>query len=780
MDSGFTPTTVKSEARKGHSSPHNAIVSLNFPKQIGQLISKNVLPEIAVITTYPPRECGIATYSKDLVHSLSEKFGNAFDVSICPLETEGIRHTYDQDIRHSLNTESALDFLQAAYTINSNPRIGAVLIQHEFGLFQQNEQCFIEFLDHMDKPVIITFHTVLPNPSKELKLKVSNMAALCESIIVMTHTSAEILIKDYAISVEKIQVIAHGTHLIEYGNRDTLKIKHNLEGRTVLSTFGLLGPGKSIETTLNALPHIIDNTPDVIFLIIGRTHPTLLKEQGEAYRNFLGDRVRDQDLEDYVRFIDKFVPLETLLEYLQLTDIYLFTSKDPNQAVSGTFAYALSCGCPIVSTPIPHALEVLQNGSGTTFDFENSLELGQNVIDLLNDEERRVKMSLNGMHTTAASAWQNAAIAHAKIFEEVSKKTFSLTYQLPKIDLKHLKKMTTNVGIIQFSQINRPDIESGYTLDDNARALIAVCQHYQLTRDEYDLKYIRLYFDFIFCCFRHDGKFLNYVNKEYQFTDQNTQVNLDDACGRAIWALGYLLHISRVLPPEFDIVKGKAQFVFENSVSAMLDVTSPRAMAFIIKGIYYYSSIDDRICLKGAIETFADKLVWQFKLESDKDWHWFENGLTYGNSVIPHALLMAYSLKLKPEYRKVAKNSFDFLISKIFKDGMISVISNKKWHYRGQGSNQTFQGGEQPIDVAYTVLALRFFHKIFPLHGYDQLMEHAFAWFLGKNHLQQMVYNPCTAGCHDGLELSNVNLNQGAESTVSYLMARMAFEDLND
>lgn len=366
MDSGFTSTTEKSGAQKRRSTQPKSILSLNVPKQIRQLISNNDLAEIALITTYPPRECGIATYSKDLVQSLSKKFGNVFDVKICPLETKGVRHSYDQDMQHSLNTESALDFLQAAYTINMNNRIGAVLIQHEFGLFQQNEQSFNEFLDYIDKPVIITFHTVLPNPSKELKLKVSKMAALCECIIVMTRTSAKILIEQYAISAEKIKVIAHGTHLIEYGNHDLLKMKHNLEGRTVLSTFGLLGPGKSIETTLNALPNIIDNTPDVIFLIIGRTHPTLLKEKGETYRNFLGDRVRQLGLEDHVRFIDEFVPLETLLEYLQLTDIYLFTSKDPNQAVSGTFAYALSCGCPIVSTPIPHAVEVLQNGSGTT------------------------------------------------------------------------------------------------------------------------------------------------------------------------------------------------------------------------------------------------------------------------------------------------------------------------------------------------------------------------------------------------------------------------------
>src|SRR5690606_26400049 len=510
---------------------------------------KNDLTEILCLTTYPPKECGIATYSQDLHNALKKTFGDSFQFTIYPLVSEKSNPVYPKEIQNVLNTDYALDFLQAAHYINSNKKIGLVLIEHEFGLFHNNEQSFYEFIGYLEKPVVVTFHTVLPGPSPELRSKVNTIASFSAGIIVMTRASADILIREYGISPEKITVIAHGTHLIEYNNRNILKIEYGLKGRTVLSTFGLLGPGKSIETTLDALPGIIKKYPKVIFLIIGKTHPTLIKEEGgDLYREFLKQKVDTLNLGDHVRFIDQFVPLNNLLEYLQLTDIYLFTSKDPNQAVSGTFAYALSCGCPIISPPIPHAVEVLKNGAGTVFDFQDPRQLQRKVLNLLDNTVKRNKMRLNGLHTASVSAWENVAIAHIRVFEKILENAIPLKYQKPPINLKHLKKMTTQMGIIQFSTVNEPDIESGYTLDDNARALIAFCQHFKLTADPSDIKYIYRYFNFIVRCFRHDGTFLNCVDKECRFTDENTLINLEDARGRAIWALGYFLSISGLLP----------------------------------------------------------------------------------------------------------------------------------------------------------------------------------------------------------------------------------------
>ncbi len=733
--------------------------------------------EIAFLTSYPPRECGIATYSKDLERALSEKFGHSFALKVLPIESKSERHKYHQGVEHVLNTDNALDFLKASYRINSDPNVGLVLIQHEFGLFKDNENAFLEFLEFLDKPVAITFHTILPEPTPGLKRNVQRMSSLSDAIIVMTQTSAEILVRTYGVRADKITVIPHGTHLVLYENKDFLKEKYGLSGKKVLSTFGLLGPGKSIETTLRALPDIIAEFPETVFLIIGRTHPTVVKEEGEVYRDFLEDKIHALGITDHVRFVNEFVPLAELLEYLQLTDIYLFTSKDPNQAVSGTFSYALSCGCPVISTPIPHALEVLQNEAGIVFDFEDSGQLGRAVVQLLGNDEARHKLSLNGLNTSATSAWENAAIAHAKIFGKLGK-GIRLNYRKPPIELKHIKRMTTVVGIIQFSSINHPDIETGYTLDDNARALIALCQHYQITGAPSDLKYIKIYFNFIQSCFRPDGKFLNYVDKEYQFTEQNDFENLEDACGRAVWALGYLLSVAEQFPKAYRGIEDRARFIFEEAIKQMEDVHSTRSMAFVIKGLYYYNRTSDRKCVNDMVTKFADRLVQMYRHEAKADWNWFESYLTYGNAALPHALLMAYTMTLNGDYRKIARDAFDFLLSKILTGNSIRVISNKNWLKSHETLDKGFKGGEQPVDVAYTILALGFFHRIFPDCGYDIKMEGAFDWFLGENALHQTLYNPCTGGCYDGLELHNVNLNQGAESTLSYLLARMAFEDI--
>jgi len=327
--------------------------------------------------------------------------------------------------------------------------------------------------------------------------------------------------------------------------------------------------------------------------------------------------------------------------------------------------------------------------------------------------------------------------------------------------------MTTEFGMFQFSKLNRPDPNSGYTLDDNARALIALCQDYKLTRDIEDLKYINIYLNFISYCIDDDGKFKNYVDVDKNFTPQNNSVNLEDSSGRAIWALGYLVSLAPMLPSNFT---KKAEALFRKAMLQTEKMHSTRAMAFIIKGLYYFNrqvkDLDNQIYIK----IFADRLVQMYKHESSINWKWFESYLTYANSVLPEALLCAYAVTNKEEYKEIARESFDFLLDNTFSDNSIKVISNKSWHIKGQDKHSY---GEQPIDVAYTILALRKFHDIFKDEEYLNKMEIAFNWFLGNNHLKQIIYNPCTGGCFDGLEENNVNLNQGAESTLSYLMARL-------
>jgi glycosyltransferase involved in cell wall biosynthesis len=731
------------------------------------------LPELLCISSYPPRECGIATYSHDLVVALKNKFEKSFKINICAIELKDEKHLYPKEVKYILETNNPESYIELAKKINENETIQMILIQHEFGLFNNNETDFIQFLEQLNKPIAIAFHTVLPNPNETLKKLVKSINDVVKSIIVMTNTSAKILTNDYGIKAEKIAVIPHGTHLVAHLDKDILKEKYDLIGRKVLATFGLLSSGKCIETTISALRIIVKRYPNVLFLVIGKTHPNVIKEEGELYRNTLESQIKTLHLEHNVKFINQYLPLPDLLEYLQLTDIYLFTSKDRNQAVSGTFSYALSCGCPIISTPIPHAKEVLQNETGIIVDFENPKQLARKVIELLENEAYCSQISVNAIHKLAPTAWENSAIAHAILFEDISGNTLHLEYKLPEVNLNHLEKLTTDYGMIQFSIINQPDIESGYTLDDNARALVAMCKHFEISKSQTDFAYIKLYFNFIKHCLHDEGYFLNYVDKKKNFTKQNSETNLSDSNGRAIWALGYLISLSDILPQ--DLIE-EAKGVMRLSLSNVLNIHSPRAMAFIIKGIYYSNKKFKSRSNLMLIKHLADKLVQMYKHEANDKWQWYESYLTYGNSILPEAMLCAYLTTNNNAYKEIAVDSFDFLLSKIFTEDSIKVISNKGWMHNGEEISKEKIGGEQPIDVAYTIMALSKFYDALNDEKYLKKMKIAFNWFLGKNHLNHIIYNPCTGGCYDGLEEDYINLNQGAESTVSYLMARLTLE----
>lgn len=746
--------------------PYNSLIE-QLAAQSQQLEDRMILPEILVITTYPPRQCGIATYSQDLIKALNDHYVDSFDIKVCALENQHERHTYDDPaVKYVLNVSDPESYNDLAKVINEDENIKIVLMQHEFGLVHESVSNFNFFINDIQKPLAVVFHTVLPGPNDELRSNVQHILDRADSLIVMTNNAADILVRDYIVNKDKITVIPHGTHLVGNNDPEALKKKYGFEGRTVLSTFGLLSAGKSIETTLDALPKVVKERPDVLFLIIGKTHPTVALNEGEVYRDSLIAKIAEHGIENNVKFINKYVDLNELLEYLQLTDIYLFTSKDPNQAVSGTFSYALSCGCPIISTPIPHAKEVLAGETGITFDFGNSEQLADAINTLLNDDQLRKTMVLNGLHKIIHTAWENSAVDHALLLARTAG-GLKLQYRNPEVNLSHIKAMTTDFGMLQFSQLGKPDPASGYTIDDNARAMIAMGQYYKRYKDPSALKYISTYLNYIDFCQSGDGRFKNYVDVNKNFTPQNDNENLEDSSGRAMWALGYIVSLGNILPEE---ISKKAEGMFQKSLSLTKKIYSTRAMAFVIKGLYYYNRrVKDADTLI-YIKMFADRLVQMYRHEADEEWQWFEGYLTYANSVLPEALLLCYAMTGNETYKAIAKESFDFLLSQTFDENSIKIISNRSWLQRG-GKRERY--GEQPIDVAYTILALRKFHDIFKEEEYLNKMEIAFNWFLGNNHLQQIIYNPCTGGCFDGLEEHNVNLNQGAESTVSYLMARL-------
>jgi len=724
--------------------------------------------EIVFLSTFPPRACGIAAYTTDLMTAISDQFLQAYSHVPIPIENDDERLSYDFMSDHVLNISDDDSFGILLAYLNRSDKIDLVFIQHEFGLFRSQSERFQEWLSQIEKQVIVTFHTVLPCPDKKLFKEVNAIAEACAKLVVMTYHSADILTSDYQINPDKVIVIQHGTHLTPATDKNEIRERFDLKGRKVLSTFGLLGPGKSIETTLEALPKIVEKAPEVIFLILGVTHPTLFQSEGERYRLVLEELVDTYGIAENVRFVNHFLSTEDLLSYLLVTDVYLFTSKDPLQAVSGTFAYALSSGCPIVSTPIPHVCEVLKEDMGIIIDFNAPLQLASAVNQILDDTVRLDRIRHINIQKTVATSWPNVAIAHMELFEDLIGGGRKVIYSLPPVNLDHVLRMTTDIGMVQFADISSPDLESGYALDDNARALIAILHHYKSYQADEDLALIQTYLYFIARCLQEDGTFLNYVDKQGRFTEQNEQENLEDANGRAIWALGELLGMAQLLPEAFTKIAGD---LMERASVNFLRYYSTRSMAFIMKGL---SCVADR-SYHAQLDILAARLAAMFGHESRDGWHWYEPYLTYGNSCIPEAMLCAYEVTGKPEYKVIAYKSFEFLLGQVMADDEIHVVTNKGWAHRGKPRNDC-RGGEQPIDVAYTIIALDRFYRIDHDNRYQEMLVTSFEWFLGRNHIRQHVYNPVTGGCFDGLEEKVVNINQGAESTLSYLMARLIMD----
>jgi glycosyltransferase involved in cell wall biosynthesis len=727
--------------------------------------------KIVFLSTFPPTQCGIATYTQDTIKGITDVFGKSITCEICDLVDKPKAKSTQA---YTLNTKDKEDYARVAKEINQDKAVKLVHIQHEFGLFGGNYGDYLlEFLNTVKKPVTYTFHSVIPNPNNELKTFVQLLLSYSNSVFVMTNQSKDILINDYNIKEEIITCVPHGTHIVIYETPAKAKEKFNIEDRLVLSTFGLLGEGKNIETGLRALPKIIKNTPNVLYLIIGKTHPNLIVDGVDAYRDRLEGMVKELKIENNVRFINQYLDTDELLDYLKATDIYMFTSKDPNQAVSGTFSYAMSCACPIVASKIPHTVEVLTSDSGILVDIGQEEQFADAAIKLLSDEELRLEMGIQAFRKTRASSWENAAIAHMNTYKELMENTSEVKFTYPSIQLAHIKKMTTDLGIIQFSKISVPDISSGYTLDDNARALVAFCLHYKLTEDKADLPYILIYLDFIERCQKPKGNFMNYVDENNrEHIEQNAEVNLEDSNSRAIWALGTAISMQDILP---EALVNKASKCFLNSLKWAETIQSPRSIGFATKGLYLYHSTIPNLYVAAIIQKLNAKLLSNYEIHATKNWKWFENYMTYANGILPESMLYAYLVTNKPIYKKVAIESLDFLSSKMFTDKGFKVISNNGWYHK---DTEPQDYGEQPIDVSYTIQTFNAFYNAFKTPEYKQQMKTAFNWFLGKNHLNQIMYNPISGGGYDGLEKENVNLNQGAESTICYLTARLLMENL--
>jgi len=726
-------------------------------------------PIIVFMGTYPPRECGIASFTKDLLQSSRKFLDKHISCKVAALNHTPLdHHVYPSEVQWEINQENAQEYKAFAETLNNDPLVTGVIVQHEYGIYGgKHGENILEFIEHCKKPILVTLHTVLPKPTPKMKEITSRIIKQSDIIVVLTENSRKILAKVYPFSMGKVYVIPHGIHNTDFSSTEKAKKRLKFTNSTILLTFGLLSRGKGIEYVIQALPEIIKSHPSVLYAIVGETHPAVRRKEGERYRLKLTKLILELGLTDHVKFYDQYLELDDLIEFLKATDIYISTSINPHQAVSGTLSYALGTGRAVISTAFAQAREIITPENGRLVPIKDPQAITVAVQDLLSDQDRLKTMHKNAYDSTRSMLWSNVAKEYSDLMKQLV---------LPPINVKSLAKMTDEFGLFQFATYDKPNKKFGYTLDDNARALV-VCS--QLIAQHLNQKglmgFVTKYLAFIEHCQNADGTFINYIDHgSKEPSVQNTTEDLSEATARAMWALSEVMKNSE-LPSS---VREKAKQLFLLSIAKVKNISYPRPQAFIIKAFVNIGSLlpsvreEIPLLIKQYTKSLADNL----HEHSDSTWHWFEDLLAYNNGILCEGLLLGGAYLKNQTYIDLGISSLQFLIDHTFSKNMYIPIGNAHWYYRN-GERSYFD--QQPEDPASMILALFSAYKLTSYQSYKNLAHQCFSWYLGNNSIHVPLYTYETGGCYDGLEPDRVNLNQGAESLVSYLLARLALTEID-
>ncbi len=738
--------------------------------------------KLAYIGTYPPRECGIGTFTRNLYNSMvinNETIKDSIEGFIVAMNDHDQTYNYPEEVKFTIRQEHQRDYLSAVKFINLS---GADLciLEHEFGIFGGQDGVYILSLIHrLEIPLIVTLHTIIKSPSYNQKAILVEICRMANKIVVMSHKAIEFLTSIYNIEKEKIVFIEHGVPDFQFSHVQS-KEEFNLENKKVLLTFGFIGRNKGIETVIKALPKVIEKYPDVLYMVLGKTHPNVLRYSGEEYRNYLQHLVKSLNLNDHVFFLNEYINQKELFKYLSASDIYITPYTNEAQITSGTLSYAIGVGSAVVSTPYWHASELLADGRGKLFDFNDSDGLSAVLLELLDNPEElknfRKKAYDYGRKITWPKTGEKYVAVANKILEDkpnvLLKKEITLDpLILPPFSLAHIKRLTDDTGIIQHANFGIPNLKEGYCLDDNARALLMVLMAYRQKKNTLALDLSPIYLSYINYMQNKDGTFRNFLSFNRSFLDE---AGSEDSFGRTIWALGYLLGNA---PNDAYYQTGRS--IFFNASPNFEKLQSVRGIANTIVGISYYLMVnpsDDSMIER--LRSLSFKLIKQYEENSIADWKWFEPLLAYDNGMIPLALLhSAYILK-DSKITSTAIETMNFLTEITLKDGYFSAIGNEKWYSKG-GERSLF--AQQPVDTLAMVLM---YHQAFHLTQDKEYLTKLFAcfmWFLGENDLRMNLFDFETEGCCDGFESYGVNRNQGAESSLSYLISHLtvllAFEE---
>jgi len=732
--------------------------------------------KIALIGNYLPRQCGIATFTADLRASLAVEnpTGECWVIAMNDVP-QGYR--YPEQVRFEINQRVLPDYRLAADFLNMN-QVEVVCLQHEFGIFGgENGVHVLDLIGNLRMPLVTTLHTVLKSPTAGQLAITKRIAQLSDRLVVMSLGAMQILHEVYGVPEAKIVHIHHGIPDAPFWDPNYFKDQYGIEGRKVLMTFGLLSPGKGIETMIDALPAIVSRHPETVYIVLGATHPHVIKAQGETYRLKLQGRARELGVGDHLIFHNRFVNLKELCEYLGATDIYVSPYPNAEQIVSGTLAYALGCGKAIVSTPYSYAEEMLADGRGRLVPFKDSKALARQVIDLFDNDLERHAMRKRAYAYGRNMIWKEVARQYLGVFNEVKQdrercprpvfhaKTLNVSpRELPQPKLDHIIRMTDDVGILQHANFIIPNRYHGYCTDDNARALIAILLARDIIPDTEGITNLACtYISFLHHAFNEDtGRFRNFMGYDRRWLEE---IGSEDSHGRAIWGLGEAV----ALAPSAEI-RLAAQALFEKAVAALPGFSFPRAWAFALKGLHtYLSRFSGDSEVRRIHEILTHKIFNKYLETADDDWPWIEDQLTYANGKIAQAMILSGRSMGRSDILQAGLRSLKWLLEvQTDPKGHFVPVGNNGWYPRG-GSKARFD--QQPIEALNMIEACL---EAFESTGDQKWISHAqkcFEWFLGCNDLNMSLYDHKTGGCCDGLQADGPNQNQGAESTLVCLLS---------
>ncbi|AKB21879.1 glycosyltransferase family 4 protein [Methanosarcina sp. WH1] len=749
---------------------------------------------VLFIGTYVPKECGIATFTFDLLNSVSGVHDD-IHCEVIALNDPSENHNYPEEVVFQIERDKLEDYYRAADFINQSDA-DIVCLQHEFGLFWGNAGDYIfALLSGINKPVITTMHTVIREPEPEYRTSTEKLIQYSEKLVVMSQTAVDMLKDVYKVPDEKIEIIFHGLPDYPFDNCSKYKQMLNLKGTPLILTFGLLSQNKGIESILEALPELVSQYPDLVYLVLGATHPMVKKHNGEAYRQYLMKRVSELGLENNVVFHDKFVEKEELCNYILASDIYASPYLSREQIVSGALTYAIGMGKAIVSTPYWYAQEMLSDNRGLLVDFGDTAGFKNSLLYLIENPKECNNMRRNAYDFGRKMTWKNIgkeyntvfskALKHYNVSPGVQNRFNFLPDQLPEVKLDHIKLLTDDVGIIQHTNLGVPARHYGYSTDDVGRGLVALTLLIDSQEKAAELwKLITTYMSFLEHAQTDTGHFHNFMSYRREFLDEEGS---EDTLGRAVYGLGHVISC----PYLSKNIRTLAYTLVSKSRKQMERLSYPRAKAYTMCGLYEMlragvdedsfesifnthrdagRSIDSLIedNFESIFISHADSLIDLYEANRKEGWNWFEPTVTYSNAKLSESLILAYNYTKDRTYRRVGLNTLDFLTDIQWKGEFFDIVGNQGW-YSCDGEKPIFD--QQPIEAGYLTQAYISAYETVRERRYLELARYSFEYFLGRNRLQTLMYDYSTGSVCDGLNCNGMNCNQGAEPVICFLMA---------